>query len=224
MAKFFVKGNFSKGASTLLIRTAFSIALYCPRCGKLNLHDVSHFAHRSGSLDLYCSCRYKQASVSFVGARQLLVRLPCVLCHSTHQLFFDRQVLRYHEPKKIYCPDQNFELGLIGRREAIEETLQLHENTFCQLWQEGLKHDEICRQRVLLEVLNKVHDIAAEQKIYCMCGAQHMTADILPEGILLTCLSCGGYELIRATEEELSRLYAQNQIAITNVSVLSHSE
>lgn len=208
----------------MLIRTAFSIALYCPRCGKLNLYDVSHFALREKPLDLYCSCRYKQASVTFVGAKQLALRLPCVLCHSTHRLFFGRQVLRYSEPEKIYCPSENFELGLIGRREAIEDTLRLHENTFCQLWQEGMKPEEIRSQRILLEVLNKVHDIASEQNIYCMCGSHQMTADILPEGVLLTCLSCGGYELIRATEEELARLYVQEQIAITGVSAFSHGE
>lgn len=224
MAKPLLRGNFSKGANAVLIRTAFSIALYCPRCGKLNLHDVSHFAVRDGSLDLYCSCRFKQASVSFVGTRQLLVRLDCVLCHSTHQLFFNRQLLKYREPEKIYCPSENFELGLIGRREAIEETLRLHENTFCQVWQEGMKREDLRGQRILLEVLNKVHDIASEEGIYCMCGSHQMTADILPEGVLLTCLSCGGYELIRATEENLARLYAYDQIAITGVSAFSHGE
>lgn len=208
----------------MLIRTAFSIALYCPQCGKLNIHDVSPFAVRGKAVDLYCSCRYKQADVGFVGTKQLVLRLPCVLCHSTHRLFFDRRVLGYGEPEKLYCPNENFELGLIGRREAIEEMLRLHESTFCQLWQEGIRREEICNQRILLEILNKVHDIATDGGLYCMCGSHKMTADILPEGILLTCLSCGGYELIRATEENLARLYAYGQIAVTGGSVFSHGE
>lgn len=224
MANIFVKGNFSKEATTMLIRTAWTIALYCPRCGKLNLHDVSHFAVRSEPRELYCSCRYKQATVLAGGDGRLMLHVPCMLCQSTHRYVFQRQVLKQSEPEKIYCPTENFELGFIGSREVIEETLRLHENTFCQLWQEGLKREELGSQWILLEILNKVHDIASEKHIYCMCGSHQMTADILPEGVLLTCLSCGGYELIGATEENLARLYAKNQIVVTGVSAFSHGE
>lgn len=208
----------------MLIRAVTTIALYCPRCGKLNTHDVSHFRLHRAPMDLYCSCHYKQASVMRAGASQIELTIPCVLCQSTHHLFFDRHVLRHIDMEKIYCPSENFELGFIGRREKIDETLHLHESEFCQLWQEGADDEELRSQRVMLEVLNKVHDIAAEQRIYCMCGSHQMTADLLPEGVLLTCLTCGGYELIPATEEILAKLYATNSIVMTGISALSHEK
>ena len=188
----------------MLIRAATTVALYCPRCGKLNTHDVSHFRLHREPMDLYCSCRYKQATVMRSGASQIVLTIPCVLCQSTHHLFFDRHMLRHIDMEKIYCPSENFELGFIGRHDKIDETLQ--------------------SQRVMLEVLNKVHDIASEQRIYCMCGSHHMTADLLPEGVLLTCLTCGGYELIPATEDILAKLYATNSIVMTGVSALSHEK
>lgn len=208
----------------MLIRAVTTIALYCPRCGKLNSHDISHFAVHREPMDLYCSCRYKQASVMRSGASQIVLTIPCVVCQSTHHQFFDRHALRHIEMEKIYCPSENFELGFIGRRETIDETLHLHESEFCRLWQEGANDEEICSQRIVLEVLNKVHDIATEQHIYCMCGSHQMTADLLPEGVLLTCLTCGGYELIPATEEVLAKLYAKDRIVMTGIGAISHEK
>lgn len=208
----------------MLIRAVTTIALYCPRCGKLNLHDISHFAVGHEPSDLVCSCRYKQASVMRAGAFQFVLTIPCVMCQSTHHQFFDRHALRHIEVEKIYCPSENFELGFIGDHDAIEATCRLHKSEFCRLWQDGVSDEDIRNQQIVLEVLNKVHDIASEQHIYCMCGAHQMTADLLPEGVLLTCLSCGGYELIPATEDVLARLYATNRIVMTGIGAVSHEK
>ena len=51
-----------------------------------------------------------------------------------------------------------------------------------------------------------------------------MTADLLPEGVLLTCLSCGSYELIPATEAVLARLYATDSIVMTGIEAMSHEK
>ena len=224
MAKSLLKGKILGEETAMLIRAVTTIALYCPRCGKLNLHDISHFAVGHEPNDLVCSCGYKQAAVMRAGAFQFELTIPCVMCQSTHHLFFDRRALRHIEVEKIYCPSENFELGFIGRHDAIEATRHLHKSEFCRLWQDGSSEEDIRSQQIVLEVLNKVHDIASEQHIYCMCGAHQMTADLLPEGVLLTCLSCGSYELIPATEAVLARLYETDSIVMTGIEAMSHEK
>ena len=55
--------------------------------------------------------------------------------------------------------------------------------------------------QVLLEVLNMVHDLAAQGEISCACHQTQLAAEVLDGGVLLTCRSCGAKHLVPARNE-----------------------
>lgn len=203
----------------MVIRTVFSLALYCSRCGRIHTHDISSFAvKKAQSRDLFCNCGQVQATITGVCHSQYLLRIPCVVCEISHIICLDsKQIGRKYTGKdsvhKIYCPSENVELGFMGEREELEAIIAGHKQEFERMLREnsydGLDsvdgYDEnIENPQILFEILNKIHDIAEKGHIYCLCGSSEIEAIVLPDCIELQCQHCNGRQAVpAATEKDL---------------------
>ncbi|WP_378955306.1 hypothetical protein [Pelosinus sp. sgz500959] len=193
----------------MFINTVSTLALYCSRCGKIHMHTISRFNLRNtGSRKLLCSCGQIQATITSSGDRQCLLDIPCVLCQTNHVICLDSKRLWRAEMDKIYCVQENFELGFVGARQVIAETINKYKVEFEKLASDmelDEYDDEIENPQVMLETLNKIHDMAEKGVLHCRCGSSAIGAEVLPGGIELECAQCGGQLLIPAqTEEDLT--------------------
>jgi len=205
----------------VVISAITTLALYCQRCGKIHLHDISRFSlKRAGQLELTCSCNQVQATLTRTGSRQYLLCIPCVVCQDNHIICLDSKKLWRTQIDKIYCVNDNFELGFVGNRAAISEILAGHKREFERLVREtdnDENEEQIETQQIMLEILNKVHDIAEQGGVYCGCGSGAVEASLLTDCIMLECLKCGGHYMLPAqTEHDL--VYAQSLSIIELVS------
>ncbi len=205
----------------MVIRTVYSLALYCSRCGKIHVHDVSAFTVKNAqSRELVCSCGQVQATITGVGHGQYLLKIPCVVCEVNHIICLDsKQLWRKHIDKmqvqKIYCPNETVELGFMGEREAVEQMIAGNQREFERLLREKTDDDidsydsydeNIENPQILFDVLNKIHDIAEKGHIYCLCGSVDIEAVVLPDCIELQCQHCGGRQAISAaTDKDLQQ-------------------
>jgi hypothetical protein len=190
----------------MVINTVSTLALYCSRCGKIHMHNISRFNLKSiGNRNLVCSCGQIQATVTSIGERQCLLDIPCVLCQTNHVICLDSKRLWHAELDKIYCVQENFELGFVGAREVIEETVTKYKVEFERLASDmdiDEYDDYIENPQVMLEALNKVHDMAAKGGVHCRCGSSAIGTEVLPDGIELECAQCGGQLVIQAQNEQ----------------------
>lgn len=202
----------------VFISAISTFALYCQQCGKIHLHELSHFCIKKTELELKCSCSHVQATLSRVGSRQFLLSIPCVACQSTHNIFIDRKNLLRTAVDKVYCIKDNFELGYLGDKNAIAETLAAQKREGVSLIREsdsGENDELIEKQHIVLGILNRVHDIAEQGGVYCRCGSDAVEADLLPDHILLECLKCGSYYTIAAqTEHDLQAAQTLDSIEL----------
>lgn len=198
----------------VIVDAYWSIALYCQRCGKIHIHDISYFAGRSGAVFLKCSCNHHQATLART-MNQFKLEIPCVVCSSSHTEFFRFKQLFRMKVEKIYCAKDHFELGYVGKRQNIEEILAFNQHEFeSMIAQSG--EDQMEKQRVLLDVLNKLHDIAEAGEIHCPCGSKAISADILGNSVILECCHCGGYSILPAkNEQDVARLNEIEQIELS---------
>lgn len=189
----------------MVINATSTFALYCQRCSKIQMHDISHFSINKKVRELKCSCNHIQAKISRLGSRQLLLSIPCVVCQSTHHIYIELKKLLHTKLDKVYCCKDNFELGYLGDRKAINETLADQKRECENLIREtdSTYFEEYPgKHHIILDVLNKVHDIAELGGVYCRCGSEKVEADIVADCIVLECLQCGGYYVMSAQTEQ----------------------
>ena len=181
----------------MVANDCWSIAIYCQRCGKMQIHELSYFQKINKKTILRCSCNHHQATVVRTFSEGVRVEIPCVVCDFVHSENFTTKALVKMKVEKIYCAKDHFELGYIGKKQKIEEILAFNKKAFALLNKENNEH-QIEVQQVLLDVLNQLHDLAEQGKISCQCKSKCITADIIGNSVILECCHCGGYYIIPA--------------------------
>lgn len=189
-----------------VVRAGWSVALYCQRCGKIHIHDISYFAQRNSGAVLRCGCNYPQATLARTDRTFFELQIPCLVCNSVHTARYKSRQLLKMKVEKIYCAKDCFELGYIGKRERIEEILAFNKRQFERVSGDD-NEEQIEKQQILLEALNRIHDIAEAGDVNCACGHSEIAADLLGDSIVLECCRCGGYCVLPArSEQDLRRL------------------
>ncbi|MBP2632767.1 MAG: hypothetical protein H6Q70_3395 [Firmicutes bacterium] len=208
----------------MLIHANWSVALYCQRCGKIEIHDVSYFTKQESVKTLRCSCNHPQATLIRTASNQIKLQIPCGGCNSLHEANYKAKNLLKLKLEKIYCSKDFFELGYIGKREEIEEILAFTKREF-----ERIIHSEeqIEKQQIFFEVINKLHDIAEQGGIICPCESKAIEANLLGDSVILECLHCGSYCTVSAKDEDdLEKVrdleyieLAQGRILVKNIDL-----
>ena len=183
----------------MLIGTVCSIAVYCQRCGKIHIYDIPYF-FGTKRLALHCeSCGYERAVLLRCAGNKLELSVECVVCGTVTHKLFEIKNLRRLKFEKLFCSNDNFELGYIGRRRKIEEMLAFNQAEFEALHPEDGKNF-IEKQHILLEAVNRVHDMAAAGAVGCPCGSKEIAADIRGNSIILECCHCGRYYVLKVED------------------------
>lgn len=210
--------SIKKGVSCVLIHAALSIALYCQRCGKIEIHDVSYFLSRNKTSMLKCSCNHIQATLVRDASNRFKLRIPCGVCENVHEHLIKLKEIKNFTICKIYCEKDYFELGYVGKRKYIEEILTFNklafEKTSCNEIPEKIE-----KQQLVLEVLNKVHDMVEQGNVICPCGKEEFRADIMGDNLILECMHCDSYHIISMrNESDLTFLNKMESINLKHAS------
>lgn len=200
----------------MLINAGWSVALYCQYCGKIEINDISYFDSQKGIQLLKCSCHHVKAKLVRTDANQIKLQIPCGACGALHEARFNRRRLLRTRLEPVHCFADNFELGYVGKRDAIKEFLAYNKREFDTM-NKACSGEEIEKQLILLEILNKLHDLAESDGVVCGCGKQELDADIVGDSILLECRNCGSFALVPAiTEEDLQKMNNTEKIELSH--------
>jgi transcription elongation factor Elf1 len=173
----------------MLIDTVCAAAFYCPACGKVQLQDIRLFG---GSSDhsLHCdNCGHELAHYA-LQPKGLVLYMPCSVCGGTTEQRFSWRQLRHTRFLKLYCQHDHFELGYLGKWQAIAEFLDFNAAEYDALHPEEGEL-QLARQQLLLAAMNRLHDLVAAGQLSCACGSHALSGGILGDSILLECQSCG---------------------------------
>ncbi len=183
----------------MLLDTLCSIALYCQRCGQIHIQDVPYFSGQNEIVLQCANCAHEQAVISLMPQKGLRLRIPCGVCSTQNDLVYPLRQLKKLRFEKIYCREDSFELGYIGVWKTLAEFLDFNAAEFDAL-HPGDGDSFMGGQQILLEALNRVHDLVEKRAVSCSCGSHDFTASVADNSIILECIHCGNYSLIPAAE------------------------
>lgn len=185
----------------MLIQTLCSVAFYCQRCGQIHIQDVPCFSGRQKFVLRCGNCSHEQAVIRVRPRRGLMIEMVCGVCGVKNTVTYPLRLLRQMQFEKIFCGQDQFELGYIGQWHRIAEFLDFNTAEYEAL-HPGDDDNFMGRQQILLEAVNRVHDLAEDGKIVCPCGSHDFVADVAEDSILLECTHCGSYAVLPAGSAE----------------------
>lgn len=130
-------------------------------------------------------------------------------------LKFNRHEL-WEKPLAILrCVATGQELGYIGTSDALEKKVHHRNHDLQNMINDVGFDDYFTNPSVMFEVLNHLHRIAEDNKLFCLCGNNQIEIDVFPEKLELRCPVCQSLHIVYAeTREDLRLVKQANLIAM----------
>ena len=178
----------------MLHTIASSVAFYCQRCGKIHIFDIPYFSGKVENIIQCDNCSHKIASVSLERGKGIVIVTYCGVCKTKNVFEYPFESLNKKSFEKIFCKEDGFEIGYIGRWESIAEFLDYTRAEYESIYSNGENFSD--SQQILLEAVNRVHDLAEMGAINCPCKSHRFRAFVEDESIVLECKNCENYAVI----------------------------
>ncbi|MBR7150884.1 MAG: hypothetical protein IKD02_00875 [Clostridia bacterium] len=187
-----------------------TLAYRCPHCGAGVMSAVGIFALGGDMLKLKCTCGKSELTAVLQKDGKVRLTVPCILCATPHSYTLSSSVFFGKDLFALPCPYTDFNVALTGDANAVKAELARTELALLDLLEEsGIKsldpmHGEgeetLSDPQIREIVMFVVQDLDAEGKIFCKCAPEEngrqYDAEILEEGIRVTCRKCAASRLI----------------------------
>lgn len=186
----------------MLVSTDTTFAIRCAQCGKLETNTVSRFALGGGrSVKVACSCGGHKLTVSKRGG-QALLQIPCYLCDGLHFVHFSSRQFWDGRLAQLTCSETDLQLGVFGGQNEVEVYTRTGGSELDRLLEDEAFGEYFDHPEVMYQALSRVHNMAEDGNLTCMCGNRHISVDIYPERLDLACGECGRHKTVLAGREE----------------------
>jgi hypothetical protein len=197
----------------VLVPAQTTFAIRCPQCGRLELTTVSRFALGGGrSAKVACSCGSHKLTIG-TKQGQVWLQIPCYLCDGVHFHYFQPQRFWSGHLEALSCAETDLQLGVFGHESEVELYMRTGGSELDRLMEDAAFGEYFDHPEVMYQALSRVHTLAEEGNLTCVCGNRHIAVDIFPERLELSCSECGrrktilaGHEDDLATLERLARI------------------
>ena len=186
-----------------------TLAYRCPHCGAGVMTAVSLFHLKGSMVRLKCDCGKSGMEVVLSPDGKARLTVPCIICPNPHRFTVSENIFFGSELCALPCPYSDINICVMGEVNHVKAELSRTELQLLDLMEKnGISsfeslHSEaeqtVTDPQVLEIVLFVIRDLDEEGKIHCRCaeGAEReYDAEILPEGVRVTCKKCGATKLI----------------------------
>lgn len=200
----------------MLIDTRVTIAYKCSICGSFNFANISLFKllHQKEHI-LKCECSRSQAIIKTDKSSELRVFTPCIGCGDRHLYAVNFKDIIRRDVNIFICPKTGIEHCFIGKDEVVRKAIDKLEGEQDKLIDMFGYDNYFKNTRVMLDSLNKVHDIAEKGNLYCECGSRDIEVTLFSDRIYLKCKKCSGSRIINATSnKDLKNIVTEQHILL----------
>lgn len=184
----------------MLIDMDVTIAYKCFCCGMFDFTNINLFRfHRHKSIAPKCRCEGVKLEIFEMSKNTYRIVVPCIGCGTEHSLIINREDLTSKDIMVYTCPDTNIKQCFIGRDSVVREYVDNFEKELDDII-DGLGYENyFVNTQVMIETLNKIHDIAEQGDLRCQCGCNNINVFLLRKGIYLKCPKCSANKFIHAS-------------------------
>jgi hypothetical protein len=188
-----------------------TVAYRCPHCGAGVMSLVGLFSLSADMVKLKCTCGESEMSIVYSKDGKVRLTVPCILCPKPHTFTLNSSVFFKNELFVLPCPLSDINICMMGEQNQVKAELARTELELLDLLeQNGIESFDVLRGKETLSdpqvldiILFVIRDLDSEGKIYCKCNREegeeaNYDAQILPEGIKVTCAKCKATKTIAA--------------------------
>ena len=189
-----------------------TVAYRCPHCGAGVMGLVGLFTLSADMIKLKCSCGESEMSIVYSKDGKVRLTVPCILCPNPHSFTVNSSVFFKNDLFLLPCPYSDINICVTGEENNVKAELARTELQLLDLLeQSGLENfDAFHGEQTLTDpqimdiIMFVLNDLDSEGKIYCKCdhgeyssdSEDRYEAEVLPEGIKVTCKKCGASKTI----------------------------
>lgn len=189
-----------------------TVAYRCPHCGAGVMGLVGLFTLSADMIKLKCTCGESEMSIVYSKDGKVRLTVPCILCPNPHTFTVNSSVFFKNDLFMLPCPYSDINICVTGEENNVKAELARTELQLLDLLeQSGLEnfdafHGEqtLTDPQVMDIIMFVLNDLDSEGKIYCKCAPgeydsdseERYEAEVLPEGIKVTCKKCGASKTI----------------------------
>lgn len=203
----------------MLINFSSTIALSCPACGRLEREEVNIFELPVAELkQLSCSCGAEKASLKRKENSNIEINYFCLHCDTAHKAVISAQEFwRSKSLKPLSCKETGLNPGFYGPPQLVDNELK-QERQDLELMAAELGFDDFKNPDIMLQALDFIHDIAAEDALNCECGSDDINIELFSDKIQLICNDCGSHLNIKAVNKaDLQNLRQLNKVQLHTI-------
>lgn len=206
----------------MVLNLSTGLVFRCPECGRQEIRQINIFEFSGGGHpQVNCSCGFPIATLGCSDYERYWIQFFCIICEEEHRMFFDKKEFWGKRVKHLNCLNSDFQVGLLGPGNVLEEYLQQLRKDLALLINEMDFDDYFNNPQLILSTLDLLHDIAEEGGIDCPCGKPDLEVEMYPDRIKLSCRHCGASSTISArTEKDLRVLRDRGRIKLKKHSRL----
>lgn len=202
----------------MLIDTHKTISYKCSFCGSDHFININFFNLQSQGEQAYsCRCSNSSVVIRFEDARNMSLCAPCFGCGEVHRHYLPLRKLLKSELIKLDCPVTGIEQIFFGNEENVRSALDEQQEKMRELV-DSLGYDSYFNNpEVMLQTVNRIHEIAAAGNMVCECGSHDIELCLLKDKAKLVCRKCGAHKYIPAANSgELINTLKCTYIILTN--------
>ena len=186
-----------------------TVAYRCPHCGAGVMSAVGAFALSADMVKLKCDCKQSEMTVVHRPDGKVRLTVPCLVCAKPHNFTINTSLFYQKELFVLSCPYSDLELAFLGDSNLVKAELARSELALLDMMEksgiqslDAMHSDEetLPDEQIADIVMFVIHDLDAEGKIYCKCAPEdngrEYDAEILPDGIRVSCRKCGASRII----------------------------
>lgn len=204
----------------MLIDMDVTIAYKCFACGTFDFTNINLFKlFRNGSFVSKCKCKAASFNMCKIGRKEFKLTVPCIGCGSEHTYAISTDDLINDDINTYSCPLTGIKQCFIGKDTVVREHIDRLEKEMDSMI-DGLGYDNYFENtQVMIDTLNKIHDIAEKGNLRCECGCSHVNVAMLRKGILLNCSLCARSKFIQASSNnDLKKTLGKEKIVLIEKS------
>lgn len=200
----------------MIINRRKLLSYRCPFCGSIQYKSFSIFEFQDDKiLNKLCDCRKSAINANKDKNGRFTFEVPCIACGDTHKIKITNRNLWFSSINYILCDNTNTEIAYIGEYLEVHNKIDSYEKEIDDLITKLGYNDYFFNIRIMLEVLNRIHDLAEEGSLMCECGSTDVELTLLRDRVKIGCKECSAHTFAFArSNQDLVNLYDWRHIIL----------
>lgn len=200
----------------MVISTQTTIALRCPRCGKLEFYALSRFGLNRGTIvQLTCECGTLLLSIVKKSRQTYNFEIECIMCEMKHVINYRASQIWTNNVTVLVCNHTGVEIGFVGAKESVKKSIKKVDRSIREIAEEMGYEKYFLNPDIMYQVLGLVRQMSDEGKMSCGCGCNQLEIEVFPDRIEFNCPNCQAQGILFAeTIKDLQRTYSLKRIKL----------